>query len=257
MEMTDYDFRPFGSQKCDLDINFDSPRPRLVSEVLNTCLIRSSRTAPERDSIEGLPVGERLAMLIKLVQSCGLDILTVTIACERPECGQSYELELDLPAFYELHRTATVVDRLEVENRGSILSLRRPTAEDQYRWQVQNFKNTKQAAEQMALSIVVESDMDMSSPIPEATIQAIGKVLQSADPLLAPMVRSECPDCGNWQEQPLDLGLVLLHHLEGIQTGVLEAIHQIARAYHWTEEQILNLPVKRREQYLNLISREG
>ena len=81
--------------------------------------------------------------------------------------------------------------------------------------------------------------------------------MREADPLVAPTVSSPCPDCGHEQEQPLDLGRVLLRHLEAIQTGLLETVHQLAKSYHWTEDQILNLPARRRDRYLKLISREG
>lgn len=257
METADYAFRPFGSHKGDLDIDFGSPRPRLVSDVLRACLVFSSPATPEEDALETLPVGERLAMLIELVKSGGPDFLTVDVTCGAPGCGQPYKLELDLTALQELHYRACQVDKIEVDQEGSSIHLRRPTAEDQFRWRENHYLNSRQAAEHMMQTLVVESEMDLTPPVPEAVLQTIEEAMWKADPLVALTVSSTCPDCGHGQEQPLDLGRVLLCHLEGIQTGLLETVHQLAKSYHWTEDQILNLPARRRNRYLRLISREG
>jgi hypothetical protein len=44
----------------------------------------------------------------------------------------------------------------------------------------------------------------------------------------------------------------------GIATGdrLLEEVHSIARAYHWSEAEILALPLPRRRRYLDLLQGE-
>jgi len=250
-------FRPFGLSKGDLDIDFDSPRPKLVSDVLGACFLQTTRSPDDRAALETLSVGERLAMLIKIVQAGGVDFLVAKLTCNAPECVQTFELEIDLSALCSMHHQARQVESIEVDLGGKRVLLRRPTAKDQDQWRLRDYPDSQLAAEQMLRSLVVESEVDLISPIPVTIVDAIEEAMQKVDPLMAPNVECECPHCGHWQEQRLDTGGLLLRSLQEIQTGMIEAIHLLAKSYHWSEDQILALSAKRRGQYLNLIHREG
>lgn len=255
--MAGYAFRPFGVHKGDLDIDFDSPRPRLVSDVLVACLLPTGNLVFDRAALDALPVGDRLAMLVKLLRASGQDTLVAALTCNAIDCGGSFEIEIDLSTLLDYHRHANQESEIEAEADGGSIHLRRPTAEDQNVWRQGGFLNPHLATEKMVQSLVIESEVGMDSPIPEIIIQAIEKAMRAADPLMAPTIESECPDCGQRQQQVLDLGSLLLRRLERIQTGMIEDIHVLASSYHWTEDQVLALPAKRREQYLKLIDREG
>ncbi|MEJ2550839.1 MAG: hypothetical protein P8Y98_15055 [Anaerolineales bacterium] len=247
-------FRPFGFFKGDLDIDFDSPRPQLVSEVLYACL--ANRESIDPAILETLSVGDRLALLLELVRTNGHEILVVNMTCDAAGCGQSFEVDVKLAALQELQRRANKVERVEVHAHGARIILRRPTAQDQYRWQRCSFEDSQQAAEEMVQSLLVESEVELALPIPEAVVLTIEEAMLSADPLIAPTVTSKCPYCGQNGERPMDLGRMLLAHLKDVQSSVIDTIHRLAKSYHWTEDEILALPAKRKEQYLKLIGRE-
>jgi hypothetical protein len=255
MDLERFSFRPFGSQKGDLDIDFDSPRPGLVSDVLRACL--APKTAHSHAALEKLPVGERLALLIELVRASGDEFLRINLACDAVDCRQTLETELDLSALQDMHRQASQTEQAQVSVQGASIILRRPTALDQSLWRQSHFENPRQALEHMMETLVVESELELVPPISEAIVEAVEKAMRSADPLVALGVSIECPDCGRWQERPLDLGWMLLSRLRRIQTDLIEIIHQLAKSYHWTEEQILTLPARRQAQYLRLIRSEG
>jgi hypothetical protein len=51
----------------------------------------------------------------------------------------------------------------------------------------------------------------------------------------------------------VDLEALALVRLRAVQRKLVDAVHRLALAYHWTETEILALPSWRRERYLALI----
>ncbi len=77
----------------------------------------------------------------------------------------------------------------------------------------------------------------------------IESALEAIAPALIDRVRADCPECGAQnviEPDPYPLLRQSAHPL-------LEEIHRIARAYHWSETEILALPRGRRRRYLELI----
>ena len=53
----------------------------------------------------------------------------------------------------------------------------------------------------------------------------------------------------------LDLEATCLALLAAEQPRLIDDIHALARAYHWTEAEVLAVPPRRRRQYLDRIER--
>jgi hypothetical protein len=62
-----------------------------------------------------------------------------------------------------------------------------------------------------------------------------------------------CPLCGTEFTALVDAGTFLVRELTGAD-GIFVQVDQLARAYHWSEAQILALPVARRRRYLALVA---
>jgi len=54
----------------------------------------------------------------------------------------------------------------------------------------------------------------------------------------------------------IDLEDMLLRKLEEKQYQLLCEVHQLASRYHWSEERIIALPVRRRALYLSLVGHD-
>ncbi len=85
------------------------------------------------------------------------------------------------------------------------------------------------------------------------TIEDIEKNMSRIDPLIIYGIELICPLCGVKNFYEVNLEELSLKQLEKIQKELLESIHKLALAYHWTEAEILALPIIRRRLYLSML----
>jgi hypothetical protein len=78
------------------------------------------------------------------------------------------------------------------------------------------------------------------------------KMLSHYDPLGYVEIVGECPDCRGELRAEFDLVANWLSRLKTDSDILIEEIHLLASRYHWTEGEILRLPVARRQRYLEL-----
>ncbi len=82
-------------------------------------------------------------------------------------------------------------------------------------------------------------------------LECLDQVLDEMSPQAGLTAGIECPHCGLGQEAAIDPYAWIVR-----ETGALDQdIHTLAFHYHWSEEDILQLPRARRERYLKLIDR--
>ena len=88
-------------------------------------------------------------------------------------------------------------------------------------------------------------------PSPDREIEEADEQLALADPLAETRVRLTCPGCGREWDDTLDLALFVWAEVESRAKRLLLDVHQLARAYGWTEGEILALSERRRRFYLD------
>lgn len=67
----------------------------------------------------------------------------------------------------------------------------------------------------------------------------------------------ECQSCGQQLSAPFDPCAAFFAELKEHSKTLLDDVHTLARAYHWSERQILRLPLRRRLAYLMRIEAEN
>lgn len=81
-------------------------------------------------------------------------------------------------------------------------------------------------------------------------IDAVASALAAIDPGSDFYVSLNCFECkANW-DAPVDIARVLSTDIEAAADTLMDDIHDIALAYHWSEADILALPSTRRSAYL-------
>jgi hypothetical protein len=75
----------------------------------------------------------------------------------------------------------------------------------------------------------------------------------ASDPFADITFDLSCPECGAGWESPLDAGAFVWARLRSAARRLLGEVDELARAYGWSEEQILSLPPQRRASYLELV----
>jgi hypothetical protein len=95
-------------------------------------------------------------------------------------------------------------------------------------------------------------------PVPVGALppQVLGVALEAMagyDPLAETLLCTTCPACGSSCTALLDVGAFLWARVEANARTLLWEVDVLARAYGWSEPQILALGERRRSAYLELV----
>lgn len=124
-----------------------------------------------------------------------------------------------------------------------------PTGADQLTWLTTG--DTSPGAILDRLLAIPDDAIEISA----AALETIEEALEEADPLTTLELETVCPECGSENSIPLDLEGGCLTLLAAEQPRLVDDIHVLASAYHWSEAEILAIPPTRRRQYLARIDR--
>src|SRR5271165_1262910 len=87
----------------------------------------------------------------------------------------------------------------------------------------------------------------------EAEIEEIEERLSASDPLAEILLHFDCPDCGASFDETLELASFLWAEFESRAKRTLHDVHVLARAYGWSEAEILSLTPSRRQLYVEMV----
>jgi hypothetical protein len=80
--------------------------------------------------------------------------------------------------------------------------------------------------------------------------------MAEADPLAEIVFSLTCPACSTTFDADLDIAGFVWNELRGRARRLLHEVAVLARAFGWTERQVLALPERRRAAYLDLVRGE-
>jgi hypothetical protein len=91
---------------------------------------------------------------------------------------------------------------------------------------------------------------EIAAPIPLSLREAVEVAFEAADPLGVIALELRCPACGADAAPVVDLASLWADELDGYAAGLVAEVDALARAYGWSEREILALPASRRRAYL-------
>lgn len=234
-------FRGFGDV-TDLDLDLTGGnRPDTVTAVLLNCV--EGETA--ESVIWGLTLAARIGGLLSIwAADTEVETLDVRQICPSEHCGSDLEVALPVAALMDLAREAEMVQTFDVDG----VSLRRPTGRDQKLW----LNAAGGTPETTILSSLATGDL----PDDPALIAELGDQLAEFDPLSCFLVAVTCPDCGRDHSLPVDLEAELLARLGNVQARLFAEVDVLAQRYGWTDAQVLSMPARRRDRYLQIVRKE-
>ncbi len=221
-----------------------SPRPELVSTLLNHCLFPPNGRSSDNEDVWSWTLGQRLQGLLAVASVSGVSQVTTLQRCDR--CSELLEIPLDLDEFA---RAETTTDFEWSPPSDERVSVSLPTGHDQRRW----LRAAEVTSRAMARALVCRVDGEPPAhdwELPDAWIDSLAEQLDRHDPLTALELRSSCPACAAEATIELDLEALLVRQLQARQMETLGEIHLLASQYHWSEREILRLPSWRRRYYL-------
>ena len=261
--------RAFGTALADLDIDFAAqPRAQVVTALLAACLRDSDGSSFPTDTLWHWSVAARLQGLLAVAYATAGACTTAVATCSRPGCGERIELELALAGF-----ALATPDSIDWQTpQRQTARVRLPSGNDQLAWFHQQrarydtgYDTGHDAGHDadsgwLARRLIVSIDADLpavSGQLPSSWIASLDTALADADPLTALTVAAHCPACDTELAIAVDLEYLLLDSCRRRQRALLDDIHHLAGAYHWSEADIVALPAWRRARYLSRIQADS
>lgn len=167
-----------------------------------------------------------------------------------PECAMTFDLPLDLAA---LAQNIASPEPVRVEADGFAADVRPPDGTD-----IAALNGLPDGDFATALfRRCVERPTQKGEPIAvealSASFRAAAATELTARGLESPSVDLVCGECGHGWHAPIDLARTVVGELDGWVERLLDDVNRLASAYHWSERDILSMPLRRRLYYLEAI----
>jgi hypothetical protein len=194
------------------------------------------------DRFAGLPLGVVNASLLNMRAALFGRRVELQVECEH--CGELLEIPLDLAEL-----TAGVSEQdgdAEIDVDG--FRFRLPASRDlaAIAYDLDADAATLRLLDACCVARP-DGDADMTD-----VLARVDERLEAADPLADPRLDVVCPACGQYMDAALDPGTLLWDDVQACARGVLGQVHALARAYGWTERDVLALSPRRRAAYLEM-----
>lgn len=92
------------------------------------------------------------------------------------------------------------------------------------------------------------------SELPAEVVDAIAAGMANADPQADIQLTMACPSCGHRWQAIFDIAGCFWRELDSWAIRILKEVHTLARAYGWSEADILGMSRLRRQTYLELVT---
>ena len=201
--------------------------------------------------VGALTLGEWQARLARVRRQLFGSTLEAFAEC--PSCGERLEFALDAGRLGDAEgRGAEVVRELSID--GIELRFRLLTVDDfAAAARCRDPAGARRVlAEACVLDASIEGEPAAARDLPEAAIAALADALLEGDPGAETVVELECPACGRASRPALDLAPFLWTELSADAERLLGEVDALARAYGWTESEVLALGPERRRRYLEM-----
>lgn len=204
--------------------------------------------APTGDNIQASQIvtADRDRLLATLYISIYGAKIESTVTCK--ECDEKFDLDFRLDDVLQHYQSPTVIlsnnGKYEVEPG---VSFRLPTGEDEM---LIDGLSIAEAEKELIKRCLLEGDPEVNSENVQAKMEEVAPVLNIN-------MQVVCPECGHIQEVQFDMQSFFLTKLKQERPDLFKEIHYIASQYHWSHQEILDLPRYLRKQYAALIQSEN
>ena len=197
-----------------------------------------------------LSIGDRAALTLHARRLELGDSLDSTVECAK--CGKNMSVVLSAAKLLAArHLEPRINYGIDVD--GFALRVRPLTSLDQDKLVV-GTSEKGEIEEALARSCIVHSDRLLPEKLSDHLIGAIGSKLEEVDPLSEITLHLSCAECSHKFDASFDIEDFVYREIE-MSLGYLESeLHWLALHYHWSESEILSLPVRRRKRYISLIN---
>lgn len=212
---------------------------------LDRALLLASHARPDLppEEVADLPLGALNEALLHLRAHLFGRRLEVWLDC--PRCGERLEMGLDTDTLLGAAADADAHSELTLAG----FRFRAPSTRDLAA--VARERDAETATLRLLERCCVARP-EAESEVLENLLDAADAGLEALDPMAEFTLDVACAVCGHAWNVPLDIGVLLWEEVAARARGLLSEVHQLARAYGWSEAEILALSEQRRAAYLDL-----
>jgi hypothetical protein len=208
-------------------------------------LFAAARPDLPADRLADLPLGQRNAALLRLRHATFGPEIRAYLDC--PGCGERMELALQVEMFLPPESEA-LTGELEADG----FRLRLPTSRDLAAL-LAHEDVTSAAADLLERCCVARPDGASPSSL-HRLLEKIENGLETRDPCANIELSLVCGSCAHAWAAPFDIPAVLWDEVEARARALLATVHTLARAYGWSERDVLALSEQRRAAYLDMVT---
>ncbi|MGN9920376.1 hypothetical protein [Micromonospora palomenae] len=200
-----------------------------------------------RPDADRLPVGAVAALLLRTAGDWNGGRVETIMDC--PACPERLEVGFTVA---ELLAAAPEPDigTFTLDWRGHRLTLRLPTPADLA--EAARAGDPAAAERRLLQRCLVAAEPPVAEP--DELLPAVSAAMAERDPLGVVAVALTCPACGTAAEALLDLPAWAWQAADARVRRLLGEVHRLARAYGWSEAEVLGLGPHRRAAYLEQVS---
>lgn len=202
--------------------------------------------------IASRPVGWRTLSLLRLRRVTFGARLAACADC--PACKSAMAFDLDLAALLDTLPAPPERASTDAMFDAHGAAWRLPSSRDQA--QAAMAADCGTALAMLLRACRVGSPTDAGLP-QGAALDDIEARMEALDPAANIELSLRCADCGQTWTVALDADTCVWDDISLCARGLLRDVHRLARAYGWTEPQVLALGPARRAAYLELADSEG
>lgn len=214
--------------------------------------LRALAVAMPGVEVASRPVGWRTLAVLRLRRATFGARLAACADC--PACGAAMAFDLDLAALIETLPAPPERASAQPMFEAHGAAWRLPSSRDQA-------QAAMAADSEAALALLLRACRVGTPPeasLPQgAALEDIEARMEALDPAANIELSLRCADCAHAWTAALDADICLWDDISLCARGLLRDVHRLARAYGWTEPQVLALGPARRAAYLALADSEA
>ncbi len=240
----------------------------LVTTILSRCVKRIGVISPvTKEVARALLVADRQYLLLKLREATFGEQVQATIRCPWPDCGKKVDIDFsinDIPV-----RESDIKGPLykmdiseDAEEACREITFRLPNGGDQEMVSPFLYENEARAFSMLLKRCIKgigpihnpgEEVVEKLSPLARKEIE---KRMEEVAPKVELTMDSNCPECGRDFTVPFDLQEFFFGELRTSRDLLYREVHYLAYHYHWSEQEILEMPREKRRGYIEILADE-
>lgn len=218
-------------------------------------LLAAASSVTDLGPIVSLSIGERDARLLQLREwMFGTRFLNMAHC---PACSELVEWESELNDIrIQPFSEENDVKTFHFEMEGFQICFRLPNSQDMSLISTKELyrSNPEQLLYDCIINVKSSGNDCTARDLPSHVIRAIDQRMGEEDPQADIRMLLNCPECShNWEAQ-FNISVYLWEEINQWAVHMLQEITLLAKAFGWSEHDILHMSTRRRQLYLELVS---